>query len=316
MKEALTDTRDALALIKASSPTGVDLRRFECLPGCGRCCGYKVSLLEEDITRLEARGLKPEEFLDGRREPAAGFAGCLRKSRGYCLFLDSGKRCRVYEQRPLYCRLYPYIRESYLRLQLDVDLSCPGIGRGRLIPEAELLGILASDASAAESRRRLELQRKALGRVEKLLAHRAHLEPFEVLVDELRSAAEGGLEGLRNFLSKTAHPENLLPATETPLPNCASLESVAEGLLRDYLLFWSSRQVLWRWTDAVLAVTPAVKSRSAAMSRFLLEISDIIISRAFLSAGGDDIRRENILAAIRECDSSYRTYCQAFRLEY
>lgn len=57
----------------------------------------------------------------------------LRRESGFCIHLDSERRCSIYEQRPEQCRAYPYLWTAYSRPILDVDLSCPGLGRGESI---------------------------------------------------------------------------------------------------------------------------------------------------------------------------------------
>jgi hypothetical protein len=39
----------------------------------------------------------------------------------------------VYEHRPDHCRAYPYLWTTYHELELDVDLSCPGLGHGKAV---------------------------------------------------------------------------------------------------------------------------------------------------------------------------------------
>lgn len=103
--------------------------RFACLPGCGLCCFYRVLVTEADRQRLRAvvADSQPWEVTDdGER--------ALRRVSGFCLYLDPQQRCTVYEHRPKHCRAYPYLWTTYDQLQLDVDFSCPGLGRGDPIP--------------------------------------------------------------------------------------------------------------------------------------------------------------------------------------
>jgi Fe-S-cluster containining protein len=112
-----------------------DEKRFACLPGCGLCCSYTVVVGEADQRRL-----RPAAAFDAASIPwQAAFDGgrALRRERGFCLFLDGECRCTVYQQRPDYCRSYPYLWTSYLRPELDVDFSCPGLGRGLPVDQAQ-----------------------------------------------------------------------------------------------------------------------------------------------------------------------------------
>jgi hypothetical protein len=43
----------------------------------------------------------------------------------------------MYEHRPGHCRSYPYLWTTYHETQLDVDLSCPGLGHGQAISVEE-----------------------------------------------------------------------------------------------------------------------------------------------------------------------------------
>jgi hypothetical protein len=54
---------------------------------------------------------------------------------GFCLFLDRHQRCTVYPVRPEHCRVYPYLWTTYGGTELDVDLSCPGLGQGEAVPK-------------------------------------------------------------------------------------------------------------------------------------------------------------------------------------
>lgn len=114
--------------IKLGSPLPEE-SRFACLPGCGLCCSYRVLVTEADRQRLQAADTDPEPW-----EVAASGELALRRTSGFCLYLDPQQRCTVYEHRPEHCRAYPYLWTTYDQLQLDVNFSCPGLGRGNLIP--------------------------------------------------------------------------------------------------------------------------------------------------------------------------------------
>jgi len=92
---------------------------FSCMDNCGLCCSYKVHLLPSDTKKM-GDCLPPE----------AGFNkdGHLSKQNGYCRFLGKDNRCTVYDNRPSYCRTFPFYMET--GSEIDIDLSCPGVGRG------------------------------------------------------------------------------------------------------------------------------------------------------------------------------------------
>lgn len=107
--------------------------RFTCLSGCGLCCSYRVLITEADLQRLQSARVFPgvpqpsDATSDGRWALPRGSSG---SASGFCLFLDALQRCTVYEDRPGQCHTYPYLWTAYSRLELDVDFSCPGLGRG------------------------------------------------------------------------------------------------------------------------------------------------------------------------------------------
>ncbi|MFH0965240.1 MAG: YkgJ family cysteine cluster protein [Planctomycetota bacterium] len=301
-----TEGATPLALLAGGAIGGVDVRRFACRPGCGRCCGYKVSVLEEDIRRLEAGGAARGEFLDGGREPAKGFAGCLRKRGGFCALLDGERRCSEYERRPLYCRLYPYVREAYVELQVDVDLSCPGVGEGEVTPEEELWRGIEADDAATDHEAILRGRRREIETAERILAYRSPVEPFAEVAERIGAAGERGAAALREHLSSLAGGMEGGARPE-------ALGEEAEEVIRDYLVFWSRRQLLWRWADSFAVATLDVRTRTEAIAGLLLDVGEAV-RRQVRRRGGEGGGR-NALCAIREHDSRYRTYCRSFRLE-
>jgi len=86
---------------------------------CGRCCTKAVNdhlfLLDDDVHRI--RDEYPDVLV-----PAPYFEACDQNGRffvsGYalrtrdgniCTFLNESGRCRIYTDRPLICRVYPYM---------------------------------------------------------------------------------------------------------------------------------------------------------------------------------------------------------------
>jgi Fe-S-cluster containining protein len=87
---------------------------------CGRCCYQtEMPLTNEDIERIEKLGYKRQEF-------AVKVNGIyrLRNINGKCYFLDESNRCRIYDHRPIGCRIYPVILDVETNRAIVDDL-CP-----------------------------------------------------------------------------------------------------------------------------------------------------------------------------------------------
>ena len=86
---------------------------------CGKCCyNTEMPLTKEDVERIERLGFKREEFtveVDGILR--------LRNLNGRCVFLDNDNRCKIYDHRPLGCKIYPAILDESCRVV--VDDKCP-----------------------------------------------------------------------------------------------------------------------------------------------------------------------------------------------
>lgn len=85
--------------------------------GCDLCCRETVMpLTHEDIERITGKGYEGFYLnIDGKNR--------LKNKDGVCWFLIDGK-CRIYEDRPEGCRLYPLIiNRKGDKIGLDSD--CP-----------------------------------------------------------------------------------------------------------------------------------------------------------------------------------------------
>jgi hypothetical protein len=144
-----------------SYPVGV---MFRCVR-CARCCRdtekrvRKILVSADDLRAIVLRtGLKVEEFSDPV-EGQGDFTRSIRKTEGRCVFLR-GNVCRIYRDRPLICRFYPFFLERLgdsFRFGFDAD--CPGIGGGRERSRDFFAGLLAlatgSKAPAIEGKRQV-----------------------------------------------------------------------------------------------------------------------------------------------------------------
>ena len=92
---------------------------FEC-DFCGKCCTHAfndhVYLLAEDASRiltLNPDAVKPSPYFDfcdqfGRFYVSGYSLKTQNDEVGSCFFLENN-RCRIYDNRPLICRVYPYM---------------------------------------------------------------------------------------------------------------------------------------------------------------------------------------------------------------
>ena len=117
--------------------------KFKCVENCGKCCEeLEIPLRDEDIAKIEELGYNAWEFIDYeklfyRGDKFLGYALKKRPFDGACVFLDpETKRCRIYNHRPLACRLYPFIFVKHgmkMEIYVKEDSFCPGINH----PEGE-----------------------------------------------------------------------------------------------------------------------------------------------------------------------------------
>ena len=86
-------SKDPRSGINGAEPRDSSSREvWQCIPGCGSCCRLDPALRAE---ALEA--LNPEQ-----RSTYLAMVG----SDGWCIHFDTGScRCRIYEERPDFCRI-------------------------------------------------------------------------------------------------------------------------------------------------------------------------------------------------------------------
>jgi hypothetical protein len=111
--------------------------RFQCQPGCIRCCEQKgfVYVTREDIARLAGHlKITQAEF---KRRYLCGTAPLLRfrkQRQKQCPFLLSNG-CSVHEVKPLQCKSFPYWPELLDKASERREAAeyCPGMNRGPLV---------------------------------------------------------------------------------------------------------------------------------------------------------------------------------------
>lgn len=125
------------------TPFFSDGLRFECTR-CGACCTGEPGIIRVSGAEIDAIAayleIPLEEIRDRYVRMDAEDLGIREREDGACSFW-SKHGCAVYLVRPLQCRLYPF----WFRLLRNPDAweaeskRCPGIGRGRLWSEEEIL---------------------------------------------------------------------------------------------------------------------------------------------------------------------------------
>lgn len=86
---------------------------------CVKCCvETEMLLLEEDVERIRRMGFEHEYFVVSRD----GWL-YLRNVDGMCVFND-GRKCLIYEKRPLGCKLYPLVYDEDYGI-ITLDEYCP-----------------------------------------------------------------------------------------------------------------------------------------------------------------------------------------------
>jgi len=98
---------------------------------CGLCCEETMMELSiADVKRLEAKGFSIEEFTVLNDNVTQ-----LKNVDGHCFFYNhSDKNCRIYEDRPLGCQIYPVV--YLINEGMIVDELCP---IGKTILKQELM---------------------------------------------------------------------------------------------------------------------------------------------------------------------------------
>jgi Fe-S-cluster containining protein len=111
--------------------------RFECQPGCTRCCEQQgfVYLTEDDLVRIAGFvGLTVWEF-ERRYVYRTKKLLRLRVPRhSQCHFLREGG-CSIHPVKPTQCRIFPFWPElvDSKREWKKTGAWCPGIGKGELV---------------------------------------------------------------------------------------------------------------------------------------------------------------------------------------
>jgi Fe-S-cluster containining protein len=146
-------------------------KKAECLEGCGLCCLCQPEVLSEERQFFEKNHRKDMVYTKG---PEPYLALALKKGKGSCIFLDE-RKCKVYENRPAFCRQFPFHIYVGERIKVELDLSCRGVWTGK-----------GADAKAEAE----DIVLKAAGRIS-----RAVKEAGEVYAEFYHNCKEAGVMG-------------------------------------------------------------------------------------------------------------------------
>ena len=272
--------------------------RFTCLDECGMCCSYRVKLKDKEKKTIGERVKFP--FL---RE-----GEYLLKKDGFCIFLDRDKRCHIYPYRPEQCVNYPFYPEEG---QIDVDLSCPGVGKGEEVSREYLLSLIPDSALPNFSFPVPELKN--------IPNSPAYLpDTLRNLLEETLSFKEGKGTHLRRGKVEVysfSLDKNTIKVENTPYPYpSVHIEKFGE-LVKEYLGIWIRRKIFLR---------------AVSIASFLWGKEKENLSRCFLSFFGEKVTllgdfflrywkgisyEEAVREAIRAVDGRWRDKLSRFRVE-
>ena len=126
---------------------------YRCLDGCALCCLCQPELLPEEEAEFRSLPELAEAIADKHISPDVRGVGLkLKGGHGACHFLEK-RRCRIYEQRPHFCNMFPVNIFLGWRMQVNVNMSCRGIGmpgQGLRSLAEESLGDYSPEWLAAE----------------------------------------------------------------------------------------------------------------------------------------------------------------------
>jgi Fe-S-cluster containining protein len=102
-------------------------RKVECPDKCGMCCLCQPEVLPNERSFFKTKFPKALIRSDCEdHHPALA----MKKGRGSCVFLNN-RRCDIYQNRPTFCRQFPYHFYVGERVSVELDLSCRGAWTGR-----------------------------------------------------------------------------------------------------------------------------------------------------------------------------------------
>jgi len=316
--------------------------RFRCLPGCGLCCRtYRIPLMESDLDRLK-QVVEPEAcsriaFVKHEQGAAAFMEN--RKGEG-CCYLDEDARCSVYDIRPLYCRTYPLIRDTYEQLEMSVDHTCPGLGEGDPLSTEQIEEAFLLEAESRPEALKLAESsanyRVICGSL-KAMGVYADAELIRALCAELigRGLASRRCKRILSYLGGALAALSQLLAGKGNITNPEAAARLGEGVedvlagkpaeaegselsegaaekLATYMAEWIRRQALLRFVHAAALARPRRENVLHSFFAFLVQGASEIL------AGAEGLRRQEaeqrvtarlMLEAIRRNEGPLRRKC-------
>lgn len=174
--------------------------KFKCLTGCALCCHYKVSLLPDDVEKIRSI-VKADDFWVKNSNEGRRVIGYLKRKEELCIFLTKEGFCSIYPQRPLYCRLYPFMKEVYFHSEIDIDLSCPGLNYGKEISHSQLRKMFSRNLSPEVNSSFKKKVKSTVDKLEDVLKQRGCYTSKglclfiakHLIEDSLKEQSEGGI---------------------------------------------------------------------------------------------------------------------------
>lgn len=128
--------------------------RFQCLPGCGRCCGGEpgaIFFTPEEGERAAAHlGIDMEHLRVRYVTMRWGEPSFRERANGDCVFFDPELRqCAIYPVRPAQCRSFPFWEDVLASPEAWEAQArrCPGMGEGPLLSMEEILDRIRAAAT-------------------------------------------------------------------------------------------------------------------------------------------------------------------------
>lgn len=128
--------------------------RFQC-QGSGKCCvsrgeyGFVYVTLDDRKKLAKYFSLSTAVFTKKYCDKEEGIWK-LKDFTKACVFLE-GKKCKVYEARPMQCKTWPFWPETLVSQKAwnrEVTAYCPGVGKGPLRSATEIKKQLSNQESS------------------------------------------------------------------------------------------------------------------------------------------------------------------------